>query len=190
MDHICWDNHYFLVTLLSFIYCLLLSFCCCWQSHKTVVTRNYLWTRELTDFFHLAVKGANLDVTLKHVQWQIWYFPLDLTLSRNQPCSSRPNKHYSVSEKSMRLSLLFLIGLRRNQIECDNCVPVTFPLRHSETGGRRALREGRGMSVSVYVHYLYTHVRSRKEAPEAPPCSGATVPQVWCPSPFFTTALC
>ena len=88
----------------------------------------------------LAVRGADLDVSHKHArwqtQWQIWYFPLDLTLSRNQPCASKPNKHYSVSQKkSMLLSLLCLIGLRRNQIERDNCVPVTFPLRQAERGG-------------------------------------------------------
>lgn len=67
---------------------------------------------------------------------------LDLTLSRNRPCSSRSNKHYSVSrkrkKKSMVLSLLCLIGLRRNQIERDNCVPVTFPPRQSDTVGMRA----------------------------------------------------
>lgn len=67
---------------------------------------------------------------------------LDLTLSRDRPCSSRSNKHYSVShkkkKKSMPLSLLCLIGLRRNQIERDNCVPVTFPPRQADTVGRRA----------------------------------------------------
>lgn len=38
----------------------------------------------------------------------------------------------------MPLSLLCLIGLRRNQIERDNCVPVTFPPRQADTVGRRA----------------------------------------------------
>lgn len=146
-------------------------------------------------FFPLAVRGANLDVTHKHVQWQIWYFPPDLTLSRNQPCASQPNKHYSVSQKSMVLSLLCLIGLRRNQIERDNCVPVTFPLRQADTGGRRALREGRGMRVRVgscvqYFMCANVCVAEQKEAPQSPPfccsmlhrASGATVPEVWCPT--------
>lgn len=55
----------------------------------------------------------------------------------------------------MVLSLLCLIGLRRNQIERDNCVPVTFPLRQAERGGRRGLREGQGMCVHVGVCVQY-----------------------------------
>lgn len=128
-------------------------------------------------FFFIEQRGkANVDVTHKRVQWQIWYFPLDLTLSRNQPCSSRSNKHYSVSQKkSMELSLLCLIGLRRNQIERDNCVPVTFPPRQADTGGRRAHREGRWVcahegwciqcSVCANMHPFWI-----KEAPQSPPC--------------------
>lgn len=56
-----------------------------------------------------------------------------------------------MSQKSMALSLLCLIGLRRNQIERDNCVPVTFLLRQAERGWRTGLREGQGICVHVCV---------------------------------------
>lgn len=64
MDYIFRDDHSFLVPLLNnswslllkwFIFLSLVEFhtaaCCYWQSHKTIVTRNYLWTQqELTAF--------------------------------------------------------------------------------------------------------------------------------------------
>lgn len=130
---------------------------------KSAVTSN-LTKQKLTEItceynrnwqfcLHFPVRKLNLEINYKYVQqaqWQIWYFPLDLTLSRNQPCAYKPNKHYSMSQKSMGLSLLCLIGLRRNQIERDNCVPVTFPLRQARAG-RRGLREGQWMCVCMCV---------------------------------------
>lgn len=75
----------------------------------------------------------------------------------------------------MVLSLLCLIGLRRNQIERDNCVPVTFPPRQADMGGRRAHREGRWVcahegwciqySVCANMHPFWI-----KEAPQSPLC--------------------
>lgn len=119
-------------------------------------------------------------------------FPSGLNLVQKSAMCPQPNKHYSVSQKSMVLSLLCLIGLRRNQIERDNCVPVTFPLRQADTGGRRALREGQGMRVRVGLCVQYfmcanVYVAEQKEAPQSPPCCcsmlhRASGPQVWCPT--------
>lgn len=84
----------------------------------------------------------------------------------------------------MFLSLLWLIGLRCNQIEHDNCVPVTFPLRQPKRGERKGLREGQGMCV-----YCIVCAAGQRGAPEAPPFCGsmlhrATEPQrkAWCPA--------
>lgn len=97
---------------------------------------------------------------------------------RNQTCACKPNKYYSVSQKSMFLSLLWLIGLRCNQIEQDNCAPVTFPPRQVESGERKGLREGRGICVCTVLCVQL----GKGELPEVPPfcCSmlhRATEPQ-------------
>lgn len=99
----------------------------------------------------------------------------------------------------MVLSLLCLIGLRHNQIERDNCVPVTFPLRQAERGGRGGLREGQGLCVHAGVGVQYVMCANvcvwlgKRELPRhlhavAPRCARhqghrATGPQgeAWCP---------
>lgn len=90
----------------------------------------------------------------KHAGWQIWYFPVDLTFSRNQPCASWANTHYSVSRKSMELPLLRLIGLRHNQIEHDNCVPVTF----SVTWARPQGKDGERVHVCILLFLRRTNM--------------------------------
>lgn len=60
-----------------------------------------------------------------------------------------------MSQKSMALSLLCLIGLRRNQIESDNCVPVTFPPRQADRVGRRGPRGERGNLCSCVCTVVF-----------------------------------
>lgn len=55
----------------------------------------------------------------------------------------------------MALPLLRLIGLRHNQIEHDNCVPVTFSLTRAGAPG-----EGRGARARAYVHASDFSVRA------------------------------
>lgn len=72
----------------------------------------------------------------------------------------------------MGLSLLCLIGLRRNQIECDNCVSVTFPLRDRQREEGAKLGVG-NVHVTVHVRtvfYVYKCVwRSRGTAAAVAP---------------------
>jgi len=79
----------------------------------------------------------------------------------------------------MGLNLLCLIGLNHNQIEHDNYVLVTFPLRQAERG-REALKEGQGVCACMY-YFMRANLcgSGQKGDPETLPWPGPQR-ETWC----------